>query len=58
MGLIHPMANMAYYYYGRDPNTISDRAIYLFYYPIYKCCGDTYGIHWSDRRDAYDPSKF
>jgi hypothetical protein len=57
LGLIHPMANMVYYYYGGKPNGYSDRMFYWIYYPIYRC-GDRYGIHWSDRRNSYDPSQF
>jgi hypothetical protein len=56
-GLAHPMANMAYYYYGAYPNTVSDRALYWFYFPAH-LFGDRLGIHWSDRRDKYDPSYF
>ena len=52
LGLIHPMANMAYYHYGDVPNSFIDRALYFVYYPLYRC-GDRYGIHWRDRIDAY-----
>jgi hypothetical protein len=57
LGLAHPMANMSYYYYGSDPNTLSDRALYWFYCPA-SLFGDRLGVHWRNARPPYDPSYF
>ena len=60
LGLAGPMANLSYFYYGRS-HTNSDRALYIFYFPIYwfqiKTTGySRYGIHWSDRKPVVTPS--
>jgi hypothetical protein len=57
LGLVHPMANLAYYYYGARPNTLSDRALYWFYFPTH-LFGDRLGIHWSDAQPPFDASYF
>ena len=62
--LIHPMANLRYFYYGTDPDTISDKIFYWFYYPVYRPMlamhnlrgGNLYEIHWSEGRDWILPT--
>jgi hypothetical protein len=60
LGLAGPMANMAYFYYGKS-HTKSDAVLYIAYYPFYryevKANGSSrYGIHWSDRKDPPPPT--
>src|SRR5258706_496629 len=64
LGLVKPMANLRYFYFGGDPESVSDRALYWFYYPVYRpylACqviryGERSDVHWSDRRDAAIPT--
>jgi len=64
LGLIHPIANLRYFYFGADPETLSDRALYWFYFPAYRPYlayqmaryGERYNVHWSDRRDPVLPT--
>lgn len=49
-GLMHPMANLRYYYYGEEPGSALDKSLYVFFYPVY-ALGDAKGVHWSDRTD-------
>ena len=49
-GLLHPMANLRYYYYGDEPGSTLDKGLYVFFYPVY-VQGDAKGVHWSDRTD-------
>ena len=64
LGLIHPMANLRYFYFGADPEAFSDRALYWFYYPTYRPYlayqmvryGERYDVHWSDSRDPVIPT--
>ena len=66
IGLIQPMANFRYFYFGSGPNRFSDRVLYWVYYPAYRPYlawqwmryGERFDIHWSDRADPYDPSVF
>ena len=61
LGFVHPMANLRYFYFGNSPDSTSDNALYLFYYPLYAAHLGFQGdpeihgrsaVHWSDRRDA------
>ena len=64
LGLVQPMANLRYFYFGADPDTFSDCALYWFYYPAYRPYlayqmiryGQRYDIHWSDKRDEVLPT--
>ncbi len=64
LGLAHPAANLRYFYFGTAPGTLSDRALYWFYYPAYRpyltyqehCYGERYDVHWRDRRDPDLPT--
>ena len=56
LGLITPTANLRYFYYGEEPCTLSDSALYWIFWPPYKVSlriqtsqDDRYLIHWSDR---------
>ena len=64
LGLVHPMANLHYFYFGGAPDALSDRVLYWFYYPAYRSHlayqmirhGERYDVHWSDRRDPVLPT--
>src|SRR5687767_10217908 len=54
LGLITPTANLRYFYYGEEPCTLSDSALYWMFWLPYKISlrvqqEDRYLIHWSDR---------
>src|SRR5436309_15893511 len=59
LGLVHPMANLHYFYFGGAPDALSDRALYWFYYPAYRSHlssqmirhGELYDLLSSDSRD-------
>ncbi len=58
LGVIHPMANLRYFYYGAAPGSRSDHILYALYWPAYglgvaaqDLQGDRREIHWSDRID-------
>ncbi len=64
LGITKPMANLRYFHYGSAPGSVSDRMLYVFYYPVYrthlvaediKNQGRAW-VHWSDRRDTELPS--
>ena len=65
VGLIRPMANMRFFYYGTEPGSFSDRALYWIYAPVYKphlywqelWYGERLEVHWTDRRDYYGPDE-
>jgi hypothetical protein len=51
-GLVHPMANLRYFYFGSEPGSRLDVSLYYCYLPAYRIFGEsTYGIHHSERRD-------
>jgi hypothetical protein len=63
LGLVHPMANLRYFYFGSEPGALSDRALYCFYLGAYgphiliqTLRGDRYDVQWSDRRDPVLPT--
>lgn len=56
--LTQPMSNLRYFYYGSDPDTFSDRALYVLFWPLYALSlqwqdlhGERIEVHWSNRRD-------
>ena len=62
-GLVHPMANLRYFHFGSEPGSFADRALYVFFLPVYGASllaqsgrGDRDDVHWSDRRDPVTPS--
>ena len=55
LGLVRPMANTAYFYYGKS-HAKPDSALYVTYFPLcwyeMRTKGHSrYGIHWSDRKE-------
>jgi len=60
VGLIRPMANLRYFYYGAGPGSFSDQALYWIYAPVYKpyrywqklWYGERFEVHWTDRQDG------
>jgi hypothetical protein len=60
LGLVGPMANLTYFYYGEYQQR-SDKVLYVLYYPQYWTGthlfgGSRYGIHWSDRKPIVFPT--
>ncbi|MGC3982044.1 MAG: hypothetical protein QM808_12345 [Steroidobacteraceae bacterium] len=52
------MANLRYFYYGSNPGTLSDRLLYVIFFPPYTVAlrlqqslqGERNEVHWRDRR--------
>ena len=56
LGIVGPMANLRYFYYGAGPCTLSDSLLFWTYSPLYETWlglqtwqGDRFEVHWSDR---------
>jgi len=59
LGIVKPMANLRYFYYGSEPCTLSDSILFWAYSPLYKTSlalqtwrGDRVDVHWSDRGEG------
>lgn len=59
LGITHPMANGRYFYYGSNPESLSDWVFYQIYYSTYRIHlvfedrmneGRDF-VHWSDRNN-------
>jgi len=63
-GLVNPMANARYFYYGQEPEHWSDTTLYTTFYPIYKTRyffqsledEGHWDVHWSDRKEVVLPT--
>ena len=58
------MANLRYFYYGSDPDTASDRALYVLFWPLYALSlqwqdlhGERTEVHWRDRQEPSLPNE-